>query len=342
MVWRVESAFPEDDVMAAHKIVLGLFVATCIAWAGLAPAQEPSEPAAGESLRPWIEQLDADRFADRQAASEKLKEAGIKAVPALAEAAETGAPETIARAVDLLADLLTKGDVDAKTSAKTALEKLAAGPNAIAARRAKAALEENEKPQPMPQPAIGRALPLQIFGNNLRVAGGQVQIQVQANNGAQVRRMTVVNNNGVRQIEAEENGRTVKIKDDPNGVLEMEVTETKDGKPVTQKYQAKNADDLKQKHPEAHKLFEQYNNQAQAQARAAANPIQRSMQARIQSLEVQLQSLQRTLAPLEAEAGKTKADAIKKHLENVQKEIDEAKKKLAEEPKHDGPQEPAP
>lgn len=70
--------------------------------------------------------------------------------------------------------------------------------------------------------------------------------------------MQMKTNNGVKEIEAEENGRKVKITDDPAEGIKMEVTEKKDGKEATQKYAAKDAAELKTKHPEAHKLYEEY------------------------------------------------------------------------------------
>jgi hypothetical protein len=61
----------------------------------------------------------------------------------------------------------------------------------------------------------------------------------------------VKNVNGVKDIEAEEVGRKVKIHDDPDEGIEMSVTEKKDVKEVTKVYKAKNAEELKEKHPEA-------------------------------------------------------------------------------------------
>jgi exonuclease VII small subunit len=156
---------------------------------------------------------------------------------------------------------------------------------------------------------------------------------VAQNNGVQVRRVTMTNNNGVKQIEAEEGNRKVKIKDDPNNGIEMEVTETKDGKEATQKYQAKNAEELKKNHPEAHKIYEQYNNgPAQAPLAPAADAARRITQMRIDSLQRSLESLERSLDQLENGLGKEKTKEIKQHLETVKQELSEAKKKLTDEP----------
>ena len=62
------------------------------------------------------------------------------------------------------------------------------------------------------------------------------------------------NINGVKKIVANENGRKIQINDDPNqGIV---VTVTENGK--AKKYEAKNADELKKKHPDGYKIYEKY------------------------------------------------------------------------------------
>jgi hypothetical protein len=84
----------------------------------------------------------------------------------------------------------------------------------------------------------------------------QIQIQVHAAANGKTRKVRL--QNGQKEIEVTENKRKVKIKEDPNGGIEIEATETKDGKETTQKYAAKNQDELKKKHPAAHKLYEEH------------------------------------------------------------------------------------
>ena len=66
------------------------------------------------------------------------------------------------------------------------------------------------------------------------------------------------NVNGIKDIEVTEKDRKVKIHVDPNQGIKVEIMETKEGKPVTRAFKAKNADELKKKSPEAHKLYEKY------------------------------------------------------------------------------------
>lgn len=294
------------------------------------PEGEIQAQARQDDVAEWIRQLDADRFADRQTAHEKLAAAGGRAIPALSEAAESGSAEATARSINILAEHLARSDVETKAAARAALDKLASSKNAAAARRAKSALQEADKPQPIAQnPA---ALPFRIAGNRIfQIQGGaQIQIQVQQNAG-QGQRVQIAQANGVKTIEAEEAGRKVKIKDDPQNGIDMEITETKDGKPVTQKFQAKNAEELKKKAPEAHKLYEQYSQQNRLQIRAPVNGMQRMAEIQIQSIQRSADSLQRTIDRLENDLGKERAKEVRKHLDNMKKELEAAQRKLTEE-----------
>jgi hypothetical protein len=62
---------------------------------------------------------------------------------------------------------------------------------------------------------------------------------------------------GARQVVINENGKQIRIVEDPQGIT-VTITEEKDGKPVTQEYKAKNADELKKNHPEIHKIYEKH------------------------------------------------------------------------------------
>jgi hypothetical protein len=88
-----------------------------------------------------------------------------------------------------------------------------------------------------------------IILHNARIqAGGNAQLQV---------RMQVSNGKSVREVTANENGRKVHIHEDNDG-LKMQVTENGE----TKEYEAKNADDLKQKDPEAFKTYSTYTDNA--------------------------------------------------------------------------------
>ena len=208
-----------------------------------AAAPAPAPPSADE-IAALVKQLDSDKFAERQAASDKLSEIGKPAIGAVAEAAGGESLEVTVRAIDILKKMLESSDKATKEGAKGALGKIAKSERPAAARRAGDALkelEEKEKQRQAPRFAPG--------GIQIAVAGG----------GA--RRVSVRNVNGVKTIEADEGDRKVKIVDDPNQGIKMEVTTKKNGKQSTEKYEAKNAEDLKKKHPKAYETYKRYSKQ---------------------------------------------------------------------------------
>jgi uncharacterized protein YukE len=281
-----------------------------------------------------VKQLDAEKFTDRQAASQKLIKAGAKAIEALRKAAAGDSREARTRAVEILKKHF-EGDDDAlKKAAMEALEKLAEGDKPIIARLAKGILK--------PKPAPGQG--------GIRIGPAQIQIQVQnvAGGGRQVRTKIT---NGVKEIEAEENGRKVKIVDDPNNGIKMEITEKKDGKETTRKIEAKDADDLKKKDAEAHKIYEQYSKNAgriqirgiQLQpGRAIPLPIRpggirplrriRDLRGAQDQIEKAAKELDEAVKQLKkAIEDGSQADELKKsveRLEQVRKDVQEAKEKL--------------
>jgi hypothetical protein len=213
-----------------------------------------AKPEAGEAkaeaaadIDKLMEQLDANRFSERQAAQQKLQEAGKAAVPALEKGTQHVSREVAVRSWEVLKNHFQGSDDANKAAAKEALERLANNNDSALAKRAGEVLAP-----PKPQPQFPQGVPGRI---------GNAQIQIQVVGGAGNKRVSVKDVNGVKEIEAEENGKKIKINDDPANGIQMEVTEKKDGKETTQKYEAKDAAELKTKHPEAHKLYEEYSKQ---------------------------------------------------------------------------------
>jgi hypothetical protein len=222
-----------------------------------APAQAPS----GDEIAQWIRQLDADQFSEREAAQAKLAAAagnprsGSAAVAELAKAAGGDSLEVTVRAIDVLKKLYKSSDEATRNAAKQALEKVAKSDRPAAARRAEQIL------QPVPKPGQNQGMGGIILQGGMGIVQGNIQVMAVAGGGT--KKMSVKNANGVRDIEAEEDGKTVKIHDDPQQGIKVEATSKKDGKEVTEKYEAKNAEELQKKHPEGYKLYKQYaDNQA--------------------------------------------------------------------------------
>ena len=294
---------------------------------------------ATEKIARWIQQLDANEFAARSEASRNLQQMGPVACPALAEAAVGESRERRMRALEILGQHFQDGDAATKEAAKEALDKIASSDHEASARRAKELLEP--KPE---QPNV--ILP------NIAPAQMQIRINAIAQAGGGVQRIQV--NNGVRQMETEDGQRKVKITDDPNKGIEVEITQKKDGKENTEKFQAKNAEELAKKDPEVHKLYQKMQNMGGVQIQAFPGgvlpgilpgiPIQgripvqapgevrrrsavQLMQASRRMLETSIQQLEQSKG--EGEEAKKIEESVQR-LKAVLKQLEEEEGKLAE------------
>lgn len=201
-----------------------------------------------DDLQDMAKNLSAPEFATRQKASKGLTEAGIEAMPVLKDAATGTSREASIRAIEILQAHLQGADAKLKEAAEKTLKEISESDNAVAAKRAQKSLE-----------AVKQANANQAnnpFGNRI---AGNVQIRIVGGQGAQ--RIQIQNNNGAKKIQVEEDGKKIKIETEAGGKIKMEITEKKDGKETTKKFEAKNADDLKKQDAEAHKIFEKYNKQ---------------------------------------------------------------------------------
>lgn len=232
---------------SAYPIVLlclFLFVQTTLPVGTLGQTSQNAEEVDIQGL---LEKLDSNRFADRNSASEKLKQLGIKAIGPLESAAQGDSGEVGTRAVAILANHLKSEQPDLQAAAKQALSRLAEGNNAVATAAANAI--EPEKKMDKAEPRFQRP--------NLPAAKIQIQMQAIAGNAKNIR---MKNTNGLKEIEATEDGVKIKITEDPaNGIKISVATKDDNGKEETKEYEAKTADELKEKAPEAHKYYEKYN-----------------------------------------------------------------------------------
>jgi len=320
-------------------IVLSLFL---LLPASQLVAQEKQADVDEAPIVSLIKQLASSNFAERQAASQQLTKLGKQVIPRLTAAALGDNREAVTRSVDILKGHLKSVNEKLQSAARAALEKIAAIENGVGPRLAREALAP---PKPRPQPAPGR------------VIRGFPQIQLQIQGGAKAIKMRNVN--GVKDIEVTEKDRTIKIHDDPNQGIKVEITETKNGKPVTRKFEAKNADELKKKHPEAHKLYQQYsqgvagNIQLRINGLLPANGIpriqiapfkipgvpakpqqvpgnaKRIVEIRLQQMERMIQSIQKQLELAGEDAGPTKQSL--EHLKRALEEIKKAREKLGKD-----------
>ncbi len=188
----------------------------------ISPATAPSTQPADEGITALIKRLGDDDFRVREEATEELFKCGKPALPELTKAVENENPEIQLRAQTLITRI--------EAASKPAVADV--GPN---------------------------------NPNNIRINRGMMngRAQVQFNgrmvvaNGGQVSRISVSTNNGIKTVDADENGVQVSIKESPDGI-DMSITRPVDGKPVTEDIKAKDAEELKKDNPEAFKLYEKY------------------------------------------------------------------------------------
>ena len=197
-----------------------------------AVGQEQAESDTGTDYDALVKQLDSDSFKLRRDASRKLSAAGKAAFPALKRAAQGESLEAANRAFDILTKHLESEDDPLKAEAQSVLEQIAESDNATAASQAKGILKPSSSAPLIPQ------VPQQI---------GQFRFSVS--------RKVV---NGVKETNVQENGEKYRIVEDPNNGLTVEIAKQQNGKEVTEKFEAGNADELKKKSPKAHKIFDRY------------------------------------------------------------------------------------
>lgn len=116
------------------------FLGPAVVWA------EGDDPAVADpAIWALVEQLDDENFAQRQAAEERLAEAGRPAIDVLRATAAGGNPEVAARAVAILERMFVRGCLAVADEAERALEALTAGPEPDVAQRARAILAGNQQ-----------------------------------------------------------------------------------------------------------------------------------------------------------------------------------------------------
>jgi hypothetical protein len=323
-------------------------LASAVDTADIQSADANSE-ATPEAIKGWVADLESAQFATREEATRQLQAAGTSALDAVVEVATSGSPESSRRAFDILKAHHTTGDDALKTAAKARLETLAKSDNARVARRAKGVLEppQNQVAQAFPGGGI-RVMPLQ--GGNIQIqAGGQIQIA--AGGGGRV--VQVQQNNNGRTIKVTEGDKKVEIQDDgKGGDIKIEATEKVEGKDKTEKYEAKNLEELKKNHPEGAKLYEKYSqNGGGIQIRAIQiqpgqlpnrfNPVpignvlpareaDETKQKAAEEIDLARKQLDQALEDLKKAGaeGNDALDAVRKQIEAASKKLQDAREKL--------------
>ncbi len=307
-------------------------------------ADQPTvEKATPEQIAAWIKSLDDEAFGTRQAASQKLFEAGKAAVEPLSAAAASDSLEVALNAVDVLRRLTQGTDADAKSAAKSSLEKLAKSENSSLASRATEALKE--PPKPADNGDVNGIPPGIIFGGapgGIIIRGGAIPggviirggIQIPGNGiGLNVTSRSESDVNGVHSVEVENGEGKFSIVESKDNV-KVSSTKSVGGKDVTENYEAKSVDELKEKKPDGFAIYQKY---ARAGVRAGANAVPAANAEAIrtnalrQSLKSRIAAAVRMIDSAKRSSSEFKDEKTQKAIEKLEKArklVEEAGKDL--------------
>lgn len=239
---RISSA-----LIAAICLTTGGAVVPLRALADDAPP-EPNPPATvslpSEEIARLIQQLDAPEFEVREEATKKLSKGGKRVIAPVATAAESVSLEAGTRCVAVLKELYQSRDPEVKGAAHAALKQLADGSNRPVARRAAEILT------PPARTSARKTAGVNIAGINVAglPAGQAVRISSRTTNG----RTEIEVTTGETKISiAHSSGKDIIVK-----VQEPAPAPGKE--PAVKEYKARDLDELKEKHPEAHAHYEKY------------------------------------------------------------------------------------
>lgn len=228
---------------------------------GVSRGEEPLKPAEGsppvrarpeaepelteEQVEQLISELDHADFKVREEATKKLAAASSPVIPAVAKAANGDNLEVATRSLQILKMLYEGKDVDAQADAAIAIKRLCDSPNKSIARRASAILDGNRGTE-TPEGA-GRFPPLRLNVRGLAPGGMARQVSVQ-------------NVNGQVQISVVEPDRRIEIRHNNQRQIVVKISTSNPdgaGKEASES-KAQDLKELREKHPEAARLFEEY------------------------------------------------------------------------------------
>ena len=208
-------------------------------------------PVTATEIAGWVRDLESDKFPTRRTAMRMLLNSGSQAVAPVAAAAESDDLELVSRCIGILKTLYQSENATAKRIVEEALERLSKSERASVAQRATDAVKK-------PAPAVP----------NIRAGGVQIRVQLAPGGGIQIARaaglngrnvaIRQTNRNGNRETDVVIDGKKIHITDSRGKNIVVKVQEKVGGKTKTSEYKAKDLADLKKKHPEAAKLYEQY------------------------------------------------------------------------------------
>jgi hypothetical protein len=315
-------------IIRALALPCGLALLFC----GQLAAEDVERPASpefaapvDESLRELARQLDADAFGERQQATTLLRDKGTQALPILIDAALRGSPEARSRSLQVLQSHLESSEATLQQAAREALEKISAGEGHVA-RLAQNILN------PPPPPSL----------NELRARQMQLRLPppaiMRAAMPPAVRRYSITVN---------ENGRVIRISGSDKGI-DVEITETDgNGRKVTEKFHGKDAQELKDKHPKAHQVFQDFSQRfgirppeapaeqpAQAEQPPPGPPVPPARQQPADVIERSQQQLRQRIEDMRRQQGQQPDESRTRAIELLERHLqrlEEAKKHFQQE-----------
>jgi hypothetical protein len=329
------------------------------------PANSETSPTADsardELILGWLE---SDRFSERQRGMTELRRLGVSGVSLLRRVAEQGDAEARSRALQLLDSYFRNEaqDQDALSeAAREALQSLASG-EGPAARRAHGILHPpSQDPHAMAQIANLQAMRIQA---QLRLRAAQ-QVPparrvpgrpanpalpnplppapaVEPGPGAEPAQVPQPNeqppNNmlqrNLRRVIVQQGETKVEIHEGPEGIR-MEVTETKDGEVVTERFEAKDLEELEKQHPRAIELYRR----TRGRAAVPGGPEIRDPQAalaeitrqQLKTFETRIEAIEQQLADLaENPEGDPRrmADRLRRQIDVLQRAREQLEERL--------------
>jgi len=283
-----------------------------------ARSQEATASAEGnQRIAELIKKLDSDDFRTRQRASRELDKLGGQVIPEVTQALESASAEVQSRCLLLLTRCWDSKDEATHKAAERALKELQDSANPIVAQFAKRLLNPSQPNNPLNprRGGFGR-----VGGVN-RIGGRVVKSFTRRQaNGQVVKGQLSTDNNGVKSIHVEEDGKTIDVKQNPQGAIKLKVTASVDGKSKVTHYAADSEDELKKKHPEGHKTYKH------VESLFVQRPLEKPLNAK--DMQQRIQQL-RARARGRGFARPNQAGQVRS-LQQAQQQIDAALKQMRE------------
>ncbi len=304
-----------------------LLVVPCCLLASFVATPGAAETPTADNIAKLLRELDDDSYQVRERATAELIKLGRPAVEAVAAAAEGQSLEVSRRCMQALTMWRESDNAELKAAANEALKGLIKSKNEHVASKARELIE------PAKQPEAPAANP---FNFNIQVR----QVQLAGQRGVRIQ-----NNNGLKTIDVNENGKQTHIEENPQGGIKVKVTEKVDGKEKSTTHEVKNAEELKKKLPDVFKLYQKYGQQRAAprialQIAAQALPMRRLVPAAkpdgvkkaVQQIEAAQKQLKQSIEAMQKLAhSKAPAEDVKQMTEQIEaaiKQLEEAQRQL--------------